>query len=134
MFSLTVSTLKASSESAGSPEHLHEVGAQQPGHRFVQRTVEHDHAAERRDRVARQGLLVGRGHGLGHCHAAGVVVLHDNAGRQSELLQATPGRVKIEQVVERERTAVVSCSTAAFRLPSACQLGVPRGPLMRVLA
>ena len=69
---------------------------------------------------------------LGDRHPAGVVVLDDDAGRQRELFEQPPGRVEVEQVVERERGSVELLQRGgAVR---AAYFGVPGRPLVRVLA
>ena len=77
------------------------------GERRVDRPVEDDDAAVRRQRIAGERLLVGIVRRLGDRDPARVVVLDDHARRPVELVQQPSRRVEVEHVVERQRPAVL---------------------------
>ena len=100
----------------------------------VDRPVERDHAAEGRQRVAGERLLVGLERVVADRHPAGVVVLDDHAGRRLELVEQAARRVEVEHVVEGERLAVQLRRPARARGERSPDLDVERRPLVRVLA
>src|SRR5262249_10360586 len=88
---------------AGGDDVLEERLADLAGGRLVDFTVEGDGPAEGRDRVAGGRPLVGVVELFAAGNAAGRGVLDDGDGGRREVLDGGPGRVEIEQVVERER-------------------------------
>ena len=101
--------------------------------RRVERLVERDDAAEGRRRVGPERLVVSFPDVAGHRHAAGIGVLDDDAGGRVELLDAFERRIRIGDVVVRERLALqlgCRCQRAGRRL----LVDVERGILVRVFA
>ena len=116
---------------AGRHDHLGEHLGDLLGHLAGHRPVGRDHAAERRDRVARVRLAVGLGDVGAGRDAARVGVLDDRHGRLVEVVGRPAGGVGVDVVVVGHLLAVqlLGCGQAGPR-----QCGVERGRLVRVLA
>ena len=106
-FGRSVMTSSAPGVVVGRDQHLDELPGDRLRRRAVQPAVHRDDAAERADRIAGEGALVGLDHGPPHRHAAGVGVLDDHAGGDLELAHDTAGGVEVEEVVVRELPALV---------------------------
>ena len=81
----------------------------------VDRPVEGEHAAERRERIARERLLVGLADRSATADPQGLLCLTITHAGWLELVEQPPGRVEVEHVVERERLAVLLATPARAR-------------------
>ena len=117
----------------GGCQYLDEILVKRLGQGSVDLPVDHDHAAEGRERVGRERLLVGLEHPVPDRHPARVVVLDDHAGRLVEVGKDPAGRVEVEHVVERERLAV-ELRKAGQEVARKADFAVERPTLVGVLA
>ena len=109
-----------------------ERGHDRPGRVLVDRPVEADDAAERRQRVGLARADVGLGNRGARRRAARVGVLDDHRRRLAELQHDARRGVEVEQVGERQLLALEH--RPARRGPSPAIERVPRRGLVRVLA
>ena len=110
--------------------------AQLAGEVLIEGAVEGDDAAESAHRVGDDGEAVGLAEVVAGGGAAGVRVLHDDAGGLGEVVDGVPGGVGVEVVVVGELLAVVlhGGGDAAQRVLAQGAVAVEGGGLVRVLA
>ena len=132
-FFFAASAFLASRLEAGGDHRLHEHLGQRARGRGVHAPVEGDDAAEGGDRVAGPGAREGLLRARAHRRAAGVRVLDDHAGRLVDLGDQPPGRVQVEDVVERELLAL-HLARGGHRVEGRPEVAVEGRALVRVLA
>ena len=114
-------------------QHLDELLGDLQSRIDIQRTVQRDDAAESRGRVGLEGAAVGVQRVRAQCHAAGVGVLHDDAGGRVKTLDAFPGGVGVGDVVVAQFLAL-QLDRGNQRAGGRVQVAVEGGLLVRVLA
>ena len=134
MFFFAVRISSASRSKPGREQDLDELLGERLRQFAIDALVEHDDAAVGAQRVGFQRAPVGVDRALAERDAAGVVVLDDHRGRRGvELLAQAPRAVEVEQVVERQRPAVMLADHRE-QVRAGADLRVVGGPLVGVLA